>query len=61
MDTLVPVVAKMFEGIETTPASILFFTKYSRIPLSIPDWAVINPVGSTTAALPSDFKDLMMC
>ena len=61
IETLVPVVAKILEGMDTTPASILFSTRCSRIFLSMPDWAVIKPVGNTIAALPFSFRLNKIC
>ena len=57
METLVPVVAKMLLGMETTPASIFLSTRCWRIFLSMPLWAVMKPVGTTTAALPPGLSE----
>ena len=44
MDTLVPVVAKMLLGIETTPAIIFSSTSFWRMRSSMPLAAVMKPV-----------------
>ena len=49
---MVPVVAKMLLGMETTPAIIFSSTSFWRIRISMPLAAVMKPVGTTTAALP---------
>ncbi len=51
-DTFVPVVANMLEGILTTPRSQLLSMICLRILGAMPEAAVINPVGTTIAALP---------
>ena len=60
-ETLVPVLAKILLGILTTPRSILRLIIASRILRSMPLCAVINPVGTTTAAFPVLLKLNMMC
>ena len=53
----VPVVAKIFDGIETTPDNQFSLTNFCRIFLSIPVGAVRKPVGTTIAALPFSFNE----
>jgi len=52
----VPVVAKMLLGIDITPRSIFSLTNFLFDFCSIPDCAVKNPVGTTTAAFPLSDK-----
>ena len=61
MDTLVPVLAKMLEGMLTTPRSIWASTIFLRIARGILPLAVRKPVGTTTAACPSSSIEATMC
>ena len=60
-DTFVPVFAKILEGIEITPFNQCLSIILSLIAFSIPDWAVIKPVGTTIAALPFSFNEYKIC